>query len=330
MQGRRSDWKVFWSCSRSAAERFPDGAAPVTKYTVRVRIGKQGNTIKAAKVPPQRVPARDSDRKRNSVSDTLRIGIDLGSRKAKFALMRGSDILRLADLDTIAFYKKYGSIVNDELSLDLLGSGIFSADELAEAEITVTGYGRNSINLHGARVISEIKAHVAGARSQTGLADFTLLDMGGQDTKVAQVVAGRLTDFVMNDKCAASSGRYLENMAAVLEVSLAELSSHGEEPVALDATCGIFGESELIGQILRGYPVSRLCEGVNLTLVKRVMPMLKRFPSDTLVITGGVALNGAMIALLKEQCGMEIVVPKHPQHNGAIGCAWTVRGGAAG
>lgn len=255
------------------------------------------------------------------VSDTLKIGIDLGSRKAKFALMRGDEIVRLADLDTIAFYKKYGSIVNDELSLDLLGSGIFSAEELAQAQITVTGYGRNSINLHGARVISEIKAHVAGARTQTGLANFTLLDMGGQDTKVAQVVAGRLTDFVMNDKCAASSGRYLENMAAVLEVSLDELSSHSEEPVALDATCGIFGESELIGQILRGYPVARLCAGVNLTLVKRVMPMLKRFPSDTLVITGGVALNGAMVDLLKGQCGMEIVIPKHPQHNGAIGCA---------
>jgi (R)-2-hydroxyacyl-CoA dehydratese activating ATPase len=255
------------------------------------------------------------------VTDTLKIGIDLGSRKAKFALLRGAEIVRLADLDTIAFYKKYGSIVGEELSLDLLGSGIFTADELAQAGITVTGYGRNSINLHGARVVSEIKAHVAGARAQTGLADFTLLDMGGQDTKVAQVRGGRVNDFIMNDKCAASSGRYLENMAAVLEVSLSELSSHSREPIALDATCGIFGESELIGQILRGHPLSRLCAGVNLTLVKRVLPMLKRFPSETLVITGGVALNGAMVALLAESCGMAVVVPEHPQHNGAIGCA---------
>ncbi|HJV33468.1 acyl-CoA dehydratase activase [Geomonas sp.] len=255
------------------------------------------------------------------MTETLKIGIDLGSRKAKFALMRERDILRLADLDTIAFYKKYGSMVGDELSLDLAGSGIFTPEELAQAAITVTGYGRNSINLHGARVISEIKAHVAGARTQTGLADFTLLDMGGQDTKVAQVVAGRMVDFVMNDKCAASSGRYLENMAAVLEVSLDELSSHAEDPIALDATCGIFGESELIGQILRGYPLSRLCAGVNLTLVKRVMPMLKRFPSKKLVITGGVALNRAMVTLLSADCGMDVVIPAHPQHNGAIGCA---------
>ncbi|GFO54824.1 2-hydroxyglutaryl-CoA dehydratase [Geomonas sp. Red276] len=255
------------------------------------------------------------------MTKNLRIGIDLGSRKAKFALLDGHEIVRLADQDTISFYKRYGSMVGDELSLDLAGSGIFTADELTRAEITVTGYGRNSINLHGARVISEIKAHVTGAKAQTGLADFTMLDMGGQDTKVAQVCGGRLQDFVMNDKCAASSGRYLENMAAVLEVSLDELSSHSEDPIPLDATCGIFGESELIGQILRGYPLSRLCAGVNLTLVKRVMPMLKRFPSPKLVITGGVALNGAMIKLLAAECGMEIVIPAHPQHNGAIGCA---------
>lgn len=253
--------------------------------------------------------------------DTLKIGIDLGSRKAKFALMRGTELVRLADQDTISFYKKFGSIVGEELSLDLLGSGIFTAQELAEARLTVTGYGRNSINLHGARVVSEIKAHVAGARAQTGLTDFTLLDMGGQDTKVALVIGGRLCDFVMNDKCAASSGRYLENMAAVLEVNLAELSCHSDRPIALDATCGIFGESELIGQILRGHPLARLCAGVNLTLVKRVLPMLKRFPSQTLVITGGVALNGAMVALLKESSHMEVVIPEHPQHNGAIGCA---------
>ena len=251
----------------------------------------------------------------------LKIGIDLGSRKAKFALLQGTEIVRLADLDTISFYKKYGRIVKEELSLDLAGSGIFTAAELSAASITVTGYGRNSINLHGARVISEIKAHVAGARAQTGLNDFTLLDMGGQDTKVAQVVGGRLTDFVMNDKCAASSGRYLENMAAVLEVPLEELSSHAANPIVLDATCGIFGESELIGQILRGHPLSSLCAGVNLTLVKRVMPMLRRFPSETLVITGGVALNGAMVSLLSADCGMTVVIPEHPQHNGAIGCA---------
>ncbi|MBT0652275.1 acyl-CoA dehydratase activase [Geomobilimonas luticola] len=251
----------------------------------------------------------------------MKIGIDLGSRKAKFAVLEEDRVIRLADYDTITFYKRFGRLEGEELTLDLAGTGLFDAEELDAAIIRVTGYGRNSLGLKGAKVISEIRAHVAGAVLQTGRRDFTMLDMGGQDTKVAQVQSGRLTDFVMNDKCAASSGRYLENMAAVLEVSLEELSSHWEEPVKLDATCGIFGESELIGQILRGHPVSRLCAGVNMTLVRRVLPLLHRFPSPTIVLTGGVALNGALGKLLEQETGREVVVPPHPQHNGAIGCA---------
>jgi predicted CoA-substrate-specific enzyme activase len=257
--------------------------------------------------------------------DGNRIGIDLGSRKAKFALVVDGTVTRLADRDTITFYKRFGRMEAGELVLDLAGSELFSPEELTPSVITVTGYGRNTLSLKGARIISEIRAHVAGAIRQTGLKNFTMLDMGGQDTKVALVTAGRLADFVMNDKCAASSGRYLENMAAILEVSLEELSSHWEEPVSLDATCGIFGESELIGQILRGFPVERLCAGVNQTLVKRVIPMLNRFPAEVLVLTGGVALNSALVKLLEKETGRSIIVPTHPQHNGAIGCAVTVR-----
>jgi len=251
----------------------------------------------------------------------MRIGIDLGSRKAKFAALEEGAVVRLADYDTITFYKRFGRLEGEELSLDLAGAGLFTTGELSTALIRVTGYGRNTLSLKGAQVISEIRAHVAGAVLQTGHRDFTMIDMGGQDTKVAQVQGGRLTDFVMNDKCAASSGRYLENMAAVLEVSLEELSSHWEEPVKLDATCGIFGESELIGQILRGHPIARLCAGVNLTLVRRVLPLVRRFPAPVIVLTGGVALNGALVRLLERETGREVVVPHHPQHNGAIGCA---------
>lgn len=250
----------------------------------------------------------------------MRIGIDLGSRKVKFALVTEGKVSRLDTFDTLSFYKRFGRMQGDELSFDLAGTGLFSGRELAEAAVTATGYGRNTLHLKGVRVVSEIRAHVAGALLQTGLRDFTLLDMGGQDTKVALVRNGALQDFVMNDKCAASSGRYLENMSAILEVDLEELSRHWEEPVRLDATCGIFGESELIGQILRGHPIARLCAGVNQTLVKRVIPMLRRFPSERVVLTGGVALNGALVRMLENE-GLTMVVPPSPQHNGAIGCA---------
>jgi activator of 2-hydroxyglutaryl-CoA dehydratase len=110
-------------------------------------------------------------------------------------------------------------------------------------------------------------------------------------------------------------------MAKVLDLSLEELSRHHRDPVPLDATCGIFGESELIGRVIEGHSLERLCAGVNNTLLKRVLPMLRRFPQETLVVTGGVAKNRAFIELLQEATGADIIVPTHPQHNGAIGCA---------
>lgn len=250
----------------------------------------------------------------------MKIGIDLGSRKVKFAVVHEGKVERIDSFDTLSFYKRFGRIEGEDLIFDLAGTGLFSPAELAVATVVATGYGRNTLNLKGVRVVSEIRAHVAGALFQTGLRDFTMLDMGGQDTKVALVRNGKLQDFVMNDKCAASSGRYLENMAAILEVDLQELSRHWQDPVKLDATCGIFGESELIGQILRGHSVARLCAGVNQTLVKRVVPMLRRFPSDTIVLTGGVALDTALVRLLENE-GFSVLVPDSPQHNGAIGCA---------
>jgi predicted CoA-substrate-specific enzyme activase len=249
------------------------------------------------------------------------LGIDLGSRQAKFAAFDGDKLLWLKDFPTIPFYRKYGAIVDGNLQLDFRAMELADAGQIKKAAIVITGYGRNTLALENAVVIPEIQAHIAGARWQTGLDTFTLLDLGGQDSKVARLENGILTDFVMNDKCAASSGRYLENMATVLEVSLDEMSQHAGNPVALDATCGIFGESELIGKIIEGHSVESLCAGVNQTLIKRVMPMLHRFSRDTIVLTGGVARNTAFRQMLQEAAGADIVVPENPQHNGAIGCA---------
>jgi (R)-2-hydroxyacyl-CoA dehydratese activating ATPase len=249
------------------------------------------------------------------------LGIDLGSRQAKLAALEHGQVHWLRDFETIPFYRQYGRVRDGRLYIDFAALGLMSPEELANTPLVVTGYGRNTLDLVGARVIPEIQAHLAGARLQTGLSTFTLLDLGGQDTKVARMEKGRLLDFVMNDKCAASSGRYLENMAAVLGITLEELSRHHHNPVPLDATCGIFGESELIGKIIEGHPLEELCAGVNGTLIQRVMPMLRRFPADLLVVTGGVARNGAFIELLRNSTGADLIVPPHPQHNGAIGCA---------
>ncbi len=248
----------------------------------------------------------------------MRIGIDLGSRTVKIVLMEGSTVLRSRSFDTLPFYRRHGTIKEGKLKVQ------FSRLNLPidpYARITSTGYGRNNINLSGGNIITEIEAHTEGALFQTGLKDFTLVDLGGQDTKVAYVEEGKIKDFLMNDKCAAGTGRYLENMARVLAVSLKDLGDHYRDPIDLDATCAIFGESEIIGTIVEGIPVPRICAGVNLSAVKRVLPLINRFPRRNIVASGGVAKNGAVIKLLERSLHVPVIVPKRPVFNGAIGCA---------
>ena len=247
-------------------------------------------------------------------------GIDLGSRAVKIVLLDGEEIREEKVIETAHFYKKCGE--------HTLAGFAVAFDKLLSCQPTamaVTGYGRNSLDILGAEILSELKAHMLGALWQTGLNDFTILDLGGQDSKVIRVRAGRMDDFLLNDKCAASTGRYLENMAAVLDISLDELSRHFADPVELSATCAIFGESELIGRIVEGVPVASLAAGVNYSIYRRIKPMLLALPSDIVVFTGGVALGPAVAHWVGEEVGCRVVVPAHPQINGAIGCALYAR-----
>jgi len=248
-------------------------------------------------------------------------GIDLGSRSVKIALMRqriageGLEILRLESLDTIRFYREYGRKHGEKLTVNFEALGLPVVDRLVS-----TGYGRNTLELAGGDAIPELKAHVLGAIYQTGLKDFTLVDLGGQDSKIIQVRKGKMIDFMTNDKCAASSGRYLENMASILDLTLEELGQYSDAPVELSSTCAVFGESELIGKIVEGFPLTELAAGVNATIVKRILPLLRSFAGEVLVFTGGVAHNRSVGKLLEAGSGKRIVIPQEPQYNGAIGC----------
>lgn len=244
------------------------------------------------------------------------IGLDLGSRNVKVVLMEENHSLRLQKFDTMKFYREHGKKDGGQLVVDYSALGLPAAGTV----ITATGYGRQTLNVKGARVIQEIKAHVLGAGYLTGLTDFTLLDLGGQDSKVALVRKGRMVDFMTNDKCAASTGRYLENMAAVLNISLEELSLHHRSPADLTSTCAIFGESELIGLVVEGCSIPTLAAGVNHSIFKRIRPMLVKLSSETIVFTGGVAHNGALRRIIREETGATVIIPENPEYAGAVGC----------
>lgn len=244
------------------------------------------------------------------------VGIDLGSRAVKVAVFEENKYVLGKVYDTASFYRDYCNNENNTIKVDFGKLGIEHFQKVIS-----TGYGRNNVNVNNAEIITELKAHTFGAIWQTGLKDFTLLDIGGQDSKVISVKNGRMADMVLNDKCAASCGRYLENMANVIGISIDEMKKYYNDPVELSSTCAVFGESELIGKISEGYAVPNLAAGVNYSLYKRIKPILARFPADKLVLTGGVANNDALIHFIKTDLGWgETVVPENPQFNGAIGC----------
>jgi len=244
-----------------------------------------------------------------------RLGIDLGSREVKVLLMEEESILQMFKISTMQFYRDF---------CDFDGKIIVNLEKLNIKDVhsfVSTGYGRNNIDLKQFKSINELKAHVYGAIYQTGLQDFILLDVGGQDVKVMKVEKGLITDLELNEKCAASCGRYLENMANILEVSIDELFIHYNEPVDLNSTCAVFSESELIGKIAEGIPMERLCAGVNYSLYKKLLPLLSKFNGKKLLLAGGVAKNEALKEYLKNEYE-EILTLEYAQFNGALGCCY--------
>ncbi len=242
------------------------------------------------------------------------LGLDFGSRFVKLVYGHEEGALVRRKLDSLDFYRDYLVRDNNRLEIDWQRLNLTQPQALV-----VTGYGKNLLKEHFP-TITEVRASFLGARLQTGLAHFILLEMGGQDTKVLYVKDGRVFDFLTNDRCAAGTGRYLENMARFLKIPLREFVGYWQEPAQISQTCAIFGESELIGFLLEGMPTSRIAAGVNASVVRRALALVRRYPCRTLVFTGGVAQNRAVVQMLREESDLKVVVPSYPQFTGALGC----------
>ena len=242
------------------------------------------------------------------------LGLDFGSRFVKLVYWREKGGWGRKKLDTLTFFRDYLERGEGRLVVDWPRLGLAPPQALV-----VTGYGKDLLKEHFP-AITEIRAHFLGARFATGLDHFILLEAGGQDTKVLYIKDGRVFDFLTNDRCAAGTGRYLENMARFLKMPLKEFAGTWEEPVDISHTCAIFGESELIGYLLEGTPPGRIAAGVNASVARRVLLMVRRYPCQTLVFAGGVAKNKAVVQLLRQQEDYQVVVPAYPQFTGALGC----------
>ncbi len=195
-----------------------------------------------------------------------------------------------------------------------------------ELPLGATGYGRKRVA--GARALTEITCHARGAFARTGRPGL-LLDMGGQDTKAIRIgPAGEVVDFAMNDKCAAGTGRFLEVILGRLQVPLdgvAALVTGAAEAVPVSSTCTVFAESEVISLVASDAPLDGIVKGLHAALASRVAALARGGAgADEVFMSGGVALNGAMVAALREALGRPVRVLPDPQLVGALGAALAV------
>ena len=197
-----------------------------------------------------------------------------------------------------------------------------SGDEIKFS--VVTGYGRMTYD-KADKQITEITCHARGAAHMIPSAR-TVIDIGGQDAKVIRLDKdGKVENFVMNEKCAAGTGRFLEVMARILDCSIGNLSSLSEnasEEIIISNTCTVFAESEVISQLSSGAKRENVAQGAHKSVAKRVAGLGSRIGlAPDVVMTGGVALNKGVVAALEKEIGQKITVVENPQIIGAIGAA---------
>ncbi len=249
----------------------------------------------------------------------ITMGIDIGSITAKGAVMQDGRILA-----TVVLFTGYNTqSAAQSVRNDLLARG--GIDAAAVDCIVATGYGRKSVTFAD-RTITEISCHGAGAWFLDRRVR-TVVDIGGQDSK-AMVLdeSGRVLDFIMNDKCAAGTGRFLEVMARALEVDLAAMggiSQKADTPSEISSICTVFAESEVVSLISKSEKRENIIAGIHESVASRVVSLARRLKfCPPVMMTGGVALNRGVVQALGARLGTDLIVyPETAQVNGAIGAA---------
>ena len=246
------------------------------------------------------------------------LGIDIGSSSSKAVIIDAQRrILGKAVVNTGA-----GTLGPEKAVADALKkAGICLADITASV---VTGYGRITYD-KADKQVTEISCHAKGTAHLIPNAR-TVIDVGGQDAKVIKLNEnGRVENFVMNEKCAAGTGRFLEVMARILDCgieNLSALSNQATEEIIISNTCTVFAESEVISQMAAGAKRENVAKGAHHAVAKRVAGLGSRIGIDSdVVMTGGVALNQGVVTALEKEIGKKITIANDPQIIGAIGAA---------
>lgn len=257
--------------------------------------------------------------------DILVLGVDSGSTSTNAVLMNADReivafrIVRTGAKTSVSAERVLEEILRD--ASDKLGRELGREDI---RRVVSTGYGRVSIP-YADQNITEISCHAKGARYFDPQVR-TILDIGGQDSKAIRLdEEGNVADFVMNDKCAAGTGRFLEAMARTLEIDISELgpiSLKSTEKVEISSMCTVFAESEVISLIAQNKEKADIANGVHSAIAGKAVSLMKRVGlTPSYMMTGGVARNPGVVKAVEERIGAPLFICEQPDIVGAVGAA---------
>lgn len=246
------------------------------------------------------------------------VGIDIGSTATKVSVFKEDKLEHNYNFKT-----GWSSIeVSNEVLEKLNSDGI----ETGNMKVVATGYGRISVP-YADKQITEITCHGKGVDYLLGT-DATIIDIGGQDTKIITLKNGKVTDFTMNDKCAAGTGKFMELMSNTLGVSIDDLctmATQGED-ISISSMCTVFAESEVISLIGKATDKNSISRGIINSITGRVSSMLfKHGVGDNIYLTGGLCGVDDFRKLLSQKIGKDINTNPLARHAGSIGAALFAR-----
>lgn len=245
-------------------------------------------------------------------------GVDLGSTMTKIVIIDETEL-------TVAATVKHTGAEHRRLASQVMKEALHTAGLTINdiAYIVATGYGRINVPFAD-RQLTELTCHARGVSKYFPNVRLAI-DIGGQDSKVLQIRNGKLLDFIMNDKCAAGTGRFLEILAGTLGLKVADLgplSLSAKNKVTITSPCTVFIQQEVASYLSNGVPVSEIVAGLHDVIASKVSKMVKRLKLEPdVVFTGGVAKNIGVVRALEEHLGCKILVPEEPLLSGALGAA---------
>lgn len=241
------------------------------------------------------------------------IGIDIGSSCAKVCVM-DNDIIETNFMLPTGYNSRKTA---EDIRQMLEKSGI----DIENSNIMATGYGRVSVP-YANEIMTEISCHGKGAYYLFG-ENATVIDIGGQDTKVISLKKGRVMKFLMNDKCSAGTGKFIEIMSDRLGLTfeeLEEIAAKGKE-TTISSMCTVFAESEIISLIGEGTPREDIANGVINSVVEKVVQLAAQIPADKYILTGGFCENDYFVNELSKALDAAVYSDSKARFAGAIGAA---------